>query len=141
MTSTYSQLRLIHFVFVITWFMYLGVLIYLKLPESQVPTAFPLALGFVAISTISVGQTLRQRLVIATAVALVSDPENKTILRRWRAGNIVSFTFAESVMLFGVVLKFLGERWNIVAIFFAVGLLMLLLWSPKRIEALPPGVR
>ena len=141
MTSTYSQLRLIHFVFVITWFMYLGVLIYLKLPESQVPTAFPLALGFVAISTISVGQTLRQRLVIATAATLVSDPENKTILRRWRAGNIVSFTFAESIMLFGVVLKFLGERWNIVAIFFAAGLLMLLLWSPKRIEALPPGVR
>jgi len=141
MTSTYSQLRLIHFAFVVTWFMYLGVLIYLKLPESQVPTAFPLALGFVAISTISVGQTLRQRLVIATAATLVSDPENKTILRRWRAGNIVSFTFAESIMLFGVVLKFLGERWNIVAIFFAAGLLMLLLWSPKRIEALPPGVR
>jgi len=139
MTSTYSQLRLIHFAFVITWFMYLAVLIYLKFPESQVPTVFPLVLGFVAISTISVGQTLRQRLVIAPAAALVSGPENKTILRRWRAGNIVSFAFAESIMLFGVVLKFLGERWSIVAIFFAVGLLMLLLWSPKEIAALPPG--
>ena len=59
------------------------------------------------------------------------------ILRRWRAGNVLSFTFAESIMLLGVVLKFLGERWSIVAIFFAAGLLMLLLWAPKKIEAVP----
>jgi len=121
--------------------MYFGLLIYLKLPESQVPAVFPLALGFGAISTISVGLILRQRLVMAPAAALASDPENKAVLRRWRGGNIVSFAFAESIMLFGVVLKFMGERWNIVAVFFAAGLLMLLLWTPKKIEALPPGVR
>jgi hypothetical protein len=45
----------------------------------------------------------------------------------------VSFAFAESVMLFGVVLKFLGERWSIVSIFFGVGLLLLLLWAPQKI--------
>ena len=104
MVSIYSQLRLIHLAFVFTWFMYLGLLFYLQLPEKPVPMIFPVDLGVVAMSTISVAPTLRQKLLLAPAAALVSDPENPVLLRRWRAGNLVSFVFAESVMLFGVVL-------------------------------------
>jgi hypothetical protein len=95
----------------------------------------------VAISSIQLCHTLRQKLLFAPAAALVSDPENAVLLRQWRAGNIVSFAFAESVMLFGVILKFLGERWSIVSIFFGIGLLLLLLWSPKKSQTLPPGAR
>lgn len=141
MVSTYSQLRLIHFAFGFTWFLYLGLLFYLRLPEKPVPIFFPIALGLVAILNISAAQTLRQKLLFAPATALGSDPENAVLLRRWKAGNVVSFAFAESVMLFGVVLKFLGERWSIVSVFFAVGLLLLLLWTPRKIQTLPPGVR
>jgi hypothetical protein len=141
MKSTFSQLRSIHFAFVITCFLYIGILIYLKLPEKQVSTIFPLALGFVTVSTLSVGQTLRRKLVIAPAAALVSDPENTTILQRWRTGNIVSFVFAESIMLYGVVLKFMGARWNIAAIFLVARLLLQLLWAPRKIETMPRGVR
>jgi hypothetical protein len=141
MVSIYSQLRLIHLAFVFTWFMYLGLLFYLRLPEKSVPIILTVALGTIAASTISVAQTLRQKLLFAPATALVSDPENAVLLRRWRAGNIVSFAFAESVMLFGVVLKFLGERWSIVSIFFGVGLLLLLLWAPQKIQTLTPGAR
>jgi hypothetical protein len=141
MASTYAQLRQIHFAFVVTCFLYFGLLVYLNLPEKPVPGVFPLAMGFAAVSAVSVGQTLRQKLVFAPAAALISDPESTAILRKWRGGNIVSFVFAESVMLFGVALKFMGERWNIVAIFFAAGLLLLLLWAPRKIEALPSGVR
>jgi len=141
MVSTYSQLRLIHLAFVFAWFMYIGLLFYLQLPEKPVPIILPVALGVVAISSVSVAQTLRRKLVFAPAAALVSDPENTAMLRQWRAGNIVSFAFGESVMLFGVVLKFAGERWTVVSLFFSVGLLLLLLWTPRRIEVLPPGVR
>ena len=134
MASTYSQLRLIHLAFVLAWFIYLGLLFYLQFPEKSVPIIFPAALGTIAVSTISVAQTLRQKLLFPPATALVSDPENAALLRRWKVGNLVSFTFAESVMLFGVVLKFLGERWSIVSIFFGVGLLLLLLWAPQKIQ-------
>lgn len=140
MVSTYSQLRLIHLAFVFTWFVYLGLLFYLQFPEKSVPITFPVALGVFAISTISVARTLRQKLLFAPAAALVSDPQNAALLRRWRAGNILSFAFAESIMLFGVVLKFLGEQWKIVSVFFGVGL-VLVLWAPRKIETLPSGVR
>jgi hypothetical protein len=82
MVSIYSQLRLIHLAFVFTWFMYLGLLFYLQLPEKPVPMIFPVALGVVAMSTTSVAPTLRQKLLLAPA--LVSDPENPVLLRRWR---------------------------------------------------------
>lgn len=98
------------------------------------PIIFPIALSLVAISSIQVAHTLRQKLLFAPAAALISDPENAVLLRQWKAGNIVSFAFAESVMLFGVVLKFLGERWSIVSVFFGIGLLLLLLWSPRKIR-------
>jgi len=140
-TSTFSQLRLIHRAFVLTWCMYLGILIYLHWPEKPVPIIFPMALGVVAISSIQVVRTLRLKLLFAPAAALVSDPENAVLLRRWRSGNIVSFVFAESIMLFGVVLKFLGEQWSIVSFFFGIGLLLLLLWSPRKIQTLLPGGR
>lgn len=81
MTSTFSQLRMIHRAFVLTWFMYLGILIYLHLPEKPVPIIFPAALGVVAISSIAAANTLRQKLLFAPAAALVSDPENAVLLR------------------------------------------------------------
>ena len=141
MNSTFSQLRLIHRAFVLAWFTYLGLLIYLHWPEKPVPIIFPTVMGILAISSIQVGLTMRQKLLFAPAAALISDPENVVLLRRWRAGNIVSFAFAESIMLFGVVLKFLGERWSIVSIFFGTGLLLLFLWSPRESQTLPSGAR
>jgi len=39
-------------------------------------------------------------------------------------------------MLFGVVLKFLGVRWTVAGLFFAFGLVLLVLWMP-RLELYP----
>jgi len=39
---------------------------------------------------------------------LRSEPENGVALAQWHVGNIFSFAQAETVTLFGVVLKFLG---------------------------------
>lgn len=141
MLSTFQRLRLIHTAFVFTWFMYIGLVVYLQLPEKPVPPVIPVALGVAAVSSISVARILRQKLLVEPARTLVSDPENAPILRRWVSGNIVSFAFAESIVLFGVVLRFLGERWRVAAIFFGAGLLLLLFWAPRKIEALPRGVR
>ena len=91
----------------------------------------PLAVGVAALSSISVAQTLRQKLVIAPAEELARQPDNAALLQRWRSGNIVQFAFAESVTLLGLVLRLLGASWPVAAPFFAVGLLMLLLSAPR----------
>ncbi len=133
MASVLLQLRAIHICFISTWFLYLGLIFYLRWPEKPVPIVFPLALGAFAILSISVALKLRRQLLFASAAALASQPENVELLKRWRAGNIMSFAFAESIMLFGVLLKLLGAAWNVVGIFFVGGLILILLWTPRAI--------
>jgi hypothetical protein len=65
------------------------------------------------------------------AARLGVDPQDATSLKQWRSGQIVSFAFAESVVLYGFLLKFLGAGWNIAGMFFVVGILVLLAWTPK----------
>jgi len=42
------------------------------------------------------------------AQTLQTQPDDAVALVRWRAGNIVSFVFAEAVMLYGFALRFMG---------------------------------
>jgi len=132
MKATFAQLRIIHTAFVFSWLMFILVTVYILHPADKLTgMTVPLAVGVAALSSISVAQTLRQKLVIAPAEELARQPDNAALLQRWRSGNIVQFAFAESVTLLGLVLRLLGASWPVAAPFFAVGLLMLLLSAPR----------
>ena len=132
MKAAFLQLRLIHGSFVLSWFLFILLTVYIIHPVDKLTgMTVPLAVGVAALSSISVAQTLRQKLVIAPAEELARQPDNAALLQRWRSGNIVQFAFAESVTLLGLVLKLLGASWPVAAPFFAVGLLMLLLSAPR----------
>jgi len=132
MKAAFLQLRLIHGSFILSWFLFILLTVYIIHPVDKLTgMTVPLALGVAALSSISVAQTFRQKLVIAPAEELARQPDNAALLQRWRSGNIVQFAFAESVTLLGLVLKLLGASWPVAAPFFAVGLLMLLLSAPR----------
>jgi len=132
MKAAFLQLRLIHGSFILSWFLFILVTVYIIHPVDKLTgMTVPLALGVAALSSISVAQALRQKLVVAPAEELARQPDNAALLQRWRSGNIVQFAFAESVSLFGLVLRLLGASWPIAAPFFAVGLLILLLSAPR----------
>lgn len=133
MASTLLQLRLVHGAFLFTWFMYVALVVYLRWPEKPLEMQIPLAMGFITLVLISTALKIRRLLVHMPAAALASQPQDAALLKKWRGGNVFSFAAGESIMLFGVVLKFLGAEWKIAGIFFAVGLLFLLLWTPRRI--------
>ena len=132
MNVAYLQLRLIHTAFLVSWFLFIFVLRVGNPPEQTLPFLLPAGLAVGTISTVALGFKMRQRLLNPHATALASTPDDAAHLQGWRLGNLVSFCFAEFTMLLGVVLKFLGERWNVVGAFFAVGLLLLLLWTPRK---------
>ena len=132
MKAAFLQLRLIHGSFILSWFLFILLTVYIIHPVDKLTgMTVPLALGVAALSSISVAQTLRPKLVIAPAEELARQPDNAALLQRWRSGNIMQFAFAESVTLLGLVLKLLGASWPVAAPFFAVGLLMLLLSAPR----------
>jgi hypothetical protein len=60
-------------------------------------------------------------------------PQGSTVRKRWFVGHILRFATAESVALFGFVLRALGGPSTAVYILFGASLLLLLLWQPGKI--------
>jgi hypothetical protein len=60
-------------------------------------------------------------------------PLGSTALKRWFAGHILRFATAESVALFGLVLRALGGPSTTVYMLFGASLLLLLLWQPGKV--------
>lgn len=132
MKAAFLQLRLIHGSFIVSWFALILLTVYVIHPVGTLTgMSVPLAVGVAALSSISVAQMLRQKLVVAPVEELARQPDSVALLQRWRSGNIVQFVFAESITLFGLVLRLLGANWPVATPFFAVGLLMLLLSAPR----------
>ncbi|HWZ98384.1 MAG TPA: hypothetical protein VN025_11540 [Candidatus Dormibacteraeota bacterium] len=143
MQKTLQQVRVLHAMFVVTWFLFIVVIKFIQTGPSAgtVPAFFPFALGFVCVSEIGVALFLRERFIASAETVLRVDPENQPAMAKWRTGNLLSFCFAETITLFGLLLKLLGSQWKVAAIFFATGLLLLLLWTPRKMQVLPRGVR
>ena len=123
--------RLLFAAFLTTWFLFLLVIHLANPPERQVSKAIATALAVAALAEIVVGFTVRKRLLDPAVQTLAKDPGDVSALGKWYQGNLLGFCFAESVTLFGLVLKLLGAGWNTAGPFFAVGILLLLLWQPR----------
>lgn len=144
MQQALQQVRIIHGGFIVSWFLFI-LLIKFVLPAAgtspDVPEFLPIVFGILCISEIGIAMFLRARFIGGSESNLRGDPDNPAALAKWRMGNLLSFVFAETITLFGLCLKFIGFGWNIVGAFFAVGMIMLLLWTPRKIQPMRRGVR
>ncbi len=99
--------------------------------------------GVLALACISdLGFALWFRRRIPRAVeALRAKPEDPAPLEQWRTANLVTFAVCEAIALFGVVLRFLGGSFGDSAPFYAVAILMMLVWTPRLDLERPPGAQ
>jgi hypothetical protein len=131
------SVRIIHAVFLLTAILYVVIPLKLIRVDSQAPpTVFLAAFGFTAATVLGFAAFFRLRLVQAASEALKDNAEDTAALQKWVRGTIISFVCCESVVLFGLSLRITGVPWNICGIFYAVGILFLLAWTPKL--DLPP---
>ncbi len=144
MNNTLQQVRILHAVFVTTWFLFVVVAQFFLPPGGQstnLPPLFPMVVGAVVISEIGLAFFLRARYIGGAETILRGNPDDPAAIVKWRTGNLLSFCLAESVTLFGLMQKALGFDWKVAGTFYAVGLLLLILWAPRRIQTMPRGVR
>ncbi len=71
------------------------------------------------------------RMVGAAEEALRLRPEDSAALARWRTENIVCFVLCEAVALWGFLLRMLGGTFLRAAPFYAVAILLMLVWTPR----------
>lgn len=78
------------------------------------------------------GFRLRRRLLDRSIQAPAQDASNPKALKQWEAGHLVGLAAAESVVLWGLVMRMVlgGALWQ-ASMFYAAGLFLLLLWTPR----------
>jgi hypothetical protein len=129
--------RIAHIAFCFSAILYILVpLLVIRVPQGPAPREIVFALGVVAFASLGAALFFRARLVQPSSEKLVVSPDDAGAAKQWRAGVILSLVFCESVILFGLALRVLGAGWNVAGVFYAVGIVLMLLWTPKL--DLPP---
>ena len=128
----FRSLRIIHIAFLFAAIAYL-VVPFVAAPQSQQspPAVMVISIGAMAFSTLAGAFFVRARLVQPANEMLRNNPEDASAAGRWRMGVILSLVFCESVVLFGLVLRFIGASWNVCGVFYGVGIFFLVAWTPR----------
>ena len=127
-------LRIIHIAFLASLVMFIMVGEFLARERSEQPELPPVflpALAVIGISNAFAAITFRRKAEVA-AEALVRNPEDLSLWQRWQGSNIASFALAESIVLFGWILRFMGAELAIAAVFYAAGFVTMLICTPRR---------
>lgn len=92
--------------------------------------------GIVAVACVdAVAGFVLQRIILRASSQSSPSVQNATPLARWKKGHIVRFAMAESVALFGFVLRMTGASSTPIYLLFGGGLLLLLFWQPGAVPA------
>ena len=134
MHSGLKQLRLIQFA------MAASILLYLTIGEvvpqhvhNPDPTMF-YALSFAAVTTVGMILVVRRTLVLPAEATLRDQPDNASILGRWRSGYIATYVLCELLAVFGFALRLMGFSLSQVAPLYLAGLILILFFFPRRLE-------
>ncbi len=95
-------------------------------------SSFYLAFTVIAISTIMAIMAVRRVLVLRAERTLATQPLDAAARQRWRAGYIVTYALSETVALYGFVLRMMGFSLSQVLPFYAVSLILMMFFSPRR---------
>jgi F0F1-type ATP synthase membrane subunit c/vacuolar-type H+-ATPase subunit K len=78
------------------------------------------------------GFFFRRTLMRRSEDALAKDATDPKALKQWETSQIIGMSMAEGVVVMGLVVRVVlgGTLWQ-ASLFYAVGLLLLLLWTPR----------
>jgi len=124
--------RIAHIALFLSAILYILVpILVIRVPQQPAPREIVFTLGVMAFASLGAALFFRTRLVQPSTENLVRSPDDAGAAKQWRAGVILSLVFCESIILFGMVLRILGAGWNVAGVFYAVGIVLMLLWTPK----------
>ncbi len=107
-----------------------------RIPSSA--TAKPVviqALAVLAVFLVILIFVMRRLQVLPAEAILAKQPQDVKALARWRGGYMVTYTLCISIILYGVVLHFLGFRLPQIAPFFLAGFVLILFYGPRVVPS------
>jgi len=91
--------------------------------------------GFVGITDLGFGYFLRKSILDSARETLRRDPANPEAIQSWRRGNFLAFVFAQTTILFGLLVRLVVGSPPLAIPFYVVGGAALLLWAPRHHDA------
>jgi hypothetical protein len=126
-------LRIIHIVMLAAAFLYVLIAeMVLRHPERPLDLNFYRVMAVLTAVMIGGILLIRQTVVGRALETLRLQPDEASANVRWRAGYTVIFALSEAIVLYGLLLRLLGATAAQAAPFYAVGIILLLLFSPRR---------
>jgi hypothetical protein len=123
------------------WAMLGSILLYAVVGEvlgSRARGADP-ALSYVfttmGVAIVGVIFVVRRTLVLRSAETLATHPDDSLTLNHWKSGYIATYALCEALAVFGLVLRFLGNRFEQSLPFYIGGFVLLFFFGPRDPEA------
>jgi hypothetical protein len=100
-------------------------------PAQAAPdSTFYFAIALLTLVNVALVLATRRWLVVPAEAVLARQPDDRVAMGRWQMGYIVTYALSEAVALFGLVLRLQGFPLAQVAIFYAVGLILMMFFAP-----------
>jgi hypothetical protein len=132
MKSKLGKIRLIQAAFIVAILLFVRVAESVRGRGSNDWTLWHWVMTGLALYAALVGFFFRRKLLRRSEEALAKDASNPKALNQWQAGHLMGFASAEAIVLWGVVVRMVlgGALWQ-ASLFYAAGLFLLLLWTPR----------
>ncbi len=128
--SSLRQMRIIHLALLLSVPLYVFAGEYLGPSEPRDVKLLQLALGAFAVADLGIAYFFRQRLRAAEEALRVKS-EDAAALGSWRVASVISLVICESTAVLGFALRMLGATLWQATPFYAVSLVLLLVWVPR----------
>jgi hypothetical protein len=130
-SRTQTEIKLVYFGHFLALFGFLFMIHSMNRPQRSVSKWFLVGFALATVYAITAGYLLRKRLFKQSVEALPGNVRKAVGL--WRGAHFIGFSYAMSIAIFGVALRFLGSSWYVAGTFFCLSLGFLLLWRPRQL--------
>ena len=136
MEKLMRELRILHGVFLVSMIaiVAVGELVPIEAAFGNEANLVAAVLAFMALADLTVGFFMRSSMLESAREAYRKNPKDDSWVRGWRGGNFIAFVFAETVVLFGMVVRITSGSREFALPFYIVGVAVLILWTPRRPE-------
>lgn len=134
MDASLRLLRIIQMALLVSVAFYIAVAEKVGPQEARDVRQLQILLALFAGSVVVTLLFFRWRALRPAEEVLRMQPEDAVALRRWRKANLVTLVCAEAVVLYGMALRFMGGTLSQAAPFYAAGVLLMLVFTPRRPE-------
>jgi hypothetical protein len=127
--SSVRSMRIFQFIFLATILGYAYVAELSSDPTAAVQPVMVGSFSILAVFTVLIAFAFRGRLLPSAVEALQRGDANG--VGRWRTANILSMVLAETIGMFGLVLRIMGGSRRVAWPFFIGAIILLLVWTPR----------